>query len=222
MRTLYHFPVLPASRKIRLMIGEKKLEAQFHIEKPWERSEALTKLNPACDVPVLVENSGVSICGDVAIAEYLEEAYPDINLLGKTAEQRAETRRLCQWFDQKFSDEVSRHLIHEKMIKRFTKEGYPNGQAIRAANSNIHYHMEYISWLTGHRNWLAGKDLSIADLCAAAHFSCLDYLNDVPWDRHPDAKDWYQRIKSRPCFQEILKDRLPGMPPPEHYADLDF
>jgi hypothetical protein len=30
------------------------------------------------------------------------------------------------------------------------------------------------------------------------------------------------RIKSRPSFRPILADHIPGVPPPKHYADLDF
>jgi glutathione S-transferase len=57
---------------------------------------------------------------------------------------------------------------------------------------------------------------------AAAQLSTVDYIGDVPWDDHPDAKDWYARIKSRPSFRGLLTDQIPGMPPPSHYADLDF
>ncbi|MDB5377724.1 MAG: hypothetical protein JWR00_2170, partial [Rubritepida sp.] len=28
--------------------------------------------------------------------------------------------------------------------------------------------------------------------------------------------------KSRPCFRTLLADRVTGMEPPSHYADLDF
>ncbi|HZY20786.1 MAG TPA: glutathione S-transferase family protein, partial [Beijerinckiaceae bacterium] len=36
------------------------------------------------------------------------------------------------------------------------------------------------------------------------------------------AKDWYARVKSRPAFRAVLADRVPGMTPASHYADLDF
>jgi len=39
---------------------------------------------------------------------------------------------------------------------------------------------------------------------------------------HEPAKEWYARIKSRPSFRPILADHVPGVPPPAHYADLDF
>jgi glutathione S-transferase len=50
----------------------------------------------------------------------------------------------------------------------------------------------------------------------------LDFTGDVDWQRSPAAREWYARMKSRPSFRALLADRVPGMTPPEHYADLDF
>ena len=72
------------------------------------------------------------------------------------------------------------------------------------------------------RRWLAGDEFSLADIAAAAHLSVIDYLGDVPWERHEAARDWYARIKSRPSFRPLLADYIAGVPPPKHYADLDF
>ena len=55
---------------------------------------------------------------------------------------------------------------------------------------------------------------SLADIAAAAQISCIDYLGDVPWDQHEGARDWYQRVKSRPSLRPILADHIPGAPPP--------
>jgi glutathione S-transferase len=82
--------------------------------------------------------------------------------------------------------------------------------------------LDYIGYLTEQRRWIAGDELTLADITAAAHLSCVDYLGDVPWSDHPNAKDWYARIKSRPSFRPLLGDHIPGAPPPPHYADLDF
>ena len=70
--------------------------------------------------------------------------------------------------------------------------------------------------------WLAGDRLTLADLTAAAHLSCVDYLGDVPWDQYEEAKTWYARIKSRPSFRPLLADYIPGLAPAPIYADLDF
>jgi glutathione S-transferase len=94
--------------------------------------------------------------------------------------------------------------------------------AIRVAKTNLRSHLRYIGYLSGTRNWLAGDTLTYADLAAAAHLSCADYLGDVPWDEDETARDWYARVKSRPAFRAILAERMPGMAPPAHYADPDF
>lgn len=222
MRVLYHLPIDPGCRKIRLLLQEKGLEVELKAEKTWERRESFLRLNPAGEVPVLIEADGTVIPDARVIAEYLEELYPEPTLLGAAPLDRAEARRVASWFDGKFAREVSVHLIEEKLMKRFLGLGNPDSAAIRAANANIHYHLDYITWLADRRNWLAGDDVSIADLAAAAHLSCIDYLGDVPWDEHPGARDWYARFKSRPSMRSILADFLPGSPPPKHYADLDF
>lgn len=222
MRHLIHLPLSPFSRKIRLALNEKGLEYEVLSEKVWERRANFLAINPAGTVPVLIEDDETVICDSTAIAEYLEERYSDTPLMPVTATDRAEVRRLSLWFDQKFHSEVTANLVYEKINKRFMKSGEPNSMAIRAGLENIKYHLEYISWLVERRNWLGGDHLTYADLAAAAHLSCVDYLGNVPWDRAKQARDWYQRIKSRPSFRTLLADHIPGLPPPKHYADLDF
>jgi glutathione S-transferase len=135
-------------------------------------------------------------------------------------------RRLLDWFLGKFGEEVSGYLVTEKIFKRFMGSagggGPPDMSAVRAARANVRYHLKYIGYLIAGRNWLAGDDLTYADLAAAAHLSCADYLGDVPWNEDEAAKLWYARVKSRPAFRAVLADRIPGMAPASHYADLDF
>ncbi|TWB22736.1 glutathione S-transferase [Nitrospirillum amazonense] len=223
MRTLVHHPLSPFARKVRVVLAEKRLEVDLEVEKPWERREEFLALNPAGELPVLVEDDGATVVEHAAICNYLEEAYPHApTLLGREVLLRAEVRRLAAWFDVKFNQEVTENLVGEKLIKRFSGSGTPHAQAIRAGLANIHYHLDYIAYLADRRKWLAGDDFSLADIAAAAHLSTIDYLGDVPWDQHPEAKDWYMRIKCRPSFRPLLGDHLPGAPPPKHYADLDF
>lgn len=223
MRTLYYYPLCPFSRKVRLVLAEKKLDFDLEVEKFWERRTEFLGLNPAAQVPVLVDLNGSVLCDSYAINEYLDEVYPEKPLLGIDPLARAEIRRLTAWFDDKFAREVSVPLVFEKTLRRFMRQAGPtNSQAIRGAKSNIHYHLEYISWLTDRRRWLGGDEFSLADMTAAAHLSVVDYLGDVPWEEHESAKEWYVRIKSRPSFRSLLMDRLGGILPATHYAELDF
>ncbi len=222
MRILYHLPLSPYARKVRLALAEKRLPFELRLERVWERREEFLALNPACTVPVLTEDNGLAIADSSAVCEYLDEAYPDTNLIGRTLAERAEVRRLVAWFDGKFAQEVTANLLYEKQMKRVLGRGNPDASAIRAGYANLRPHLDYLGWLAETRAWLAGAHVSLADFAAAAHLSALDYIGDVDWSVNEAAKDWYARMKSRPCFRGLLTDRVSGVTPPGHYADLDF
>lgn len=221
MRRLYHLPLSPFCRKIRLVLAEKKIEVELVEEKPWDRRMDYLRMNPAGKVPVL-RIDDLALADSGAIFEYLEEVQPDPPLLPRNAADRAEARRLVAWFDDKFHHEVTANLLYERVNKKLMKAGYPESEKIKAGLRNIKYHLDYIGWLIDHRRWLAGDTMTIADFAAAAHLSCLDYVGDVDWSRSAGLHDWYSKIKSRPAFRSILADLVPGFTPPQHYADLDF
>ncbi len=222
MRVLYHFPLSPFSRKVRLLLAEKRLPFELREERVWERRPEFLALNPAGQVPVLVEENGLVIPDSVVITEYVEETYREVPLMGATAAERVECRRLVAWFDGKFAREVTDKLLLEKVMKRLIGHGVPDAGAIRAGYANLRRHLAYVAELAEQRRWLAGDALSVADLAAAAHLSVLDFAGEIDWSVAPAAKDWYARIKSRPSFRPLLTDRVPGVHPPAHYADLDF
>src|SRR3712207_1861180 len=88
-------------------MAEKGIPCELRLERVWERREEFLEMNPACTVPVLREENGLAVADSYAICEYLEEAYPDTGLFGRTLAERAEVRRLVAWFDNKFAAEVT-------------------------------------------------------------------------------------------------------------------
>jgi glutathione S-transferase len=169
-----------------------------------------------------VNGQRIVICEARAILEHLEEGYPEPPLLGREAAERAEARRIVQWFDRKFDFEVAGLLLHEKMEKRLLRLGAPALANLRAGRDGLKLHLQYLEILLRERDWLAGKRVSLADFAAAAYLSVIDYFGDVPWRDFPAAKTWYMKLKSRPCFRPLLADRWPGLAPAGHYDDLDF
>src|SRR5271169_1731301 len=102
MRYLFHLPLSPYCRKVRLVLAEKRLPFELRVERVWERREEYLALNPASTVPTLVEDNGLAIPDSNVICEYLDEAYPDGTVVGHTLGERVEVRRLVAWFDGKF------------------------------------------------------------------------------------------------------------------------
>jgi glutathione S-transferase len=230
MLTLFHHPFCPQSRFVRLVFEEMGLSPRLVEERTWERRPDFLKLNPAGTTPVLVEEGAPPIPGAAVIAEYLCDTrgarLAELGLMPAEPGRRVEIRRLMHWFNDKFFDEVSGPLVMERIYKRFLPAGHgggpPDTETMRAARNNIRYHLAYIGWLARTRDWLAGENLTYADLAAAAHLSAVDYLGDVPWDEDETAKTWYATIKSRPSFRALLAETLAGVPPAPSYANLDF
>ena len=222
MRVLYHLPLSPFSRKVRLVLAEKKLPFELRLEKVWERRPDYLELNPANKVPTLVDEDGLVVPDSGVICEYLEEAYPEVPLLGQTLAERVEVRRLIAWFDGKFAEEVTANLLGEKFMKRLLGRGSADAGALRAGYTNLRHHLTYLGWLAETRKWLAGSSLSLADFTVAGHLSALDFAGDVDWTVSAPAREWYARMKSRPSFRAVLADRVAGVTPPKHYDDLDF
>jgi glutathione S-transferase len=221
MNRLYHFPLSPFCRKVRLTLAEKKQEVELVEERYWEPSADFLRRNPAGKVPILKTDTKM-LTESQAICEYLEEKFPTPALMPRDVDGRFEVRRLCAWFDDKFHSEVTSNLLYERVNKKVMKLGYPDSKAVKQGANRIKYHLDYMAWLLDQRRWLAGNEMSLADFTAAAHLSCLDYISDVDWNRSSNVKDWYAKIKSRPSFRPLLADQVPGFPPPSHYADLDF
>jgi glutathione S-transferase len=230
MVELHHHPFCPHSRFVRLVLGEYGADFNLIDEKVWERREDFLIMNPAGTTPVLVQEAGPAVPGAAIIAEYIDEtrglSAGDARLLPEDIAARVEVRRLAAWFNDKFFAEVSEPLVMERIYRRHMPAdqggGPPDTAAMRAARSNIRYHLAYIGWLMGARTWLAGDRLSYADLAAAAHLSVVDYLGDVPWEENEAAKIWYARVKSRPSFRPLLSDAVPGVAPAASYTNLDF
>ncbi len=219
-----------ASRFVRLVLGEYAERPELSEERPWERRREFLALNPAATLPVLVENDGPPIVGGTVVAEYLDETrgvfQRDRRLLAETPAERAEVRRLVDWFLSKLENEVTRYLVRERVFKGEMRPeeggGPPDASAIRAARANLKHHMRYVGWLAESRDWLSGDRLSYADLAGAAALSILDYLGEIAWEGEPLAKEWYLRVKSRPSFRPLLAERVRGLPPVAHYAELDL
>ncbi|GEO13908.1 glutathione S-transferase family protein [Microvirga aerophila] len=230
MAILHSYPFCPQSRFARLVLAELGVEPSVVEEKPWERRLPFLEINPGGNLPLFIDDDGLAVPGALIIAEYMDDTRGDTlrdrRFLPRDIAERVEVRRLLDWFLVKFHAEVSDYLATEKIYKRFMPTelggGSPDMGAIRAARTNVRYHLKYIGYLIATRNWLAGDRMTYADLAAAAHLSVVDYLGDVPWDENETAKHWYARIKSRPSFRALLAERVPGMAPAEHYDNLDF
>jgi glutathione S-transferase len=214
MRRLTHLVLSPTSRLVRLMLGEKRIACDFpHAE------------DPLAHLPIFRELDGTVVVGLWAIIDHLENEHPERALLPADARQRAEALRLFDWAMTNFHEEVTKRIVFEKGSQTQTgslSRRPPNMETVRLGRQALKDALPKLGTLAETRGFLAGRDVSLADLAMAAHLSALDYFGEVPWVEHLAPTEWYTRMKSRPSFRPLLNDLVPGQPPVSHYAELDF
>lgn len=222
MWRLYQFPLCPFSRKVRLLLSEKGIAYELERENPWEGRDEFLAMNPAGRTPVLHDpEKRVTLVDSRAICEYFEEVDDRAPMIVGTAATRAEIRRLIALFDENFFADVTAPLLSERMTKRLFLRAPPDSALLRQAMKLANEHLDYMDWLIDNRPWLAGAQMSLADLAAAAQISVADYLGGIDWTGHEQTRGWYSVFKSRPSFRPLLAERMDVIQPPKHYADVN-
>ena len=149
-RTLHHFPLDPASRQVRLALGEKRLPFREVIERYWEPAREPGHAQPLRPDPGAGARprgaAQVVLCESRADPRApARSSYPEPPLLVRDdPAERAEARRLLQWFDRKFDYEVNGLLLHEKMEKRLLGLGAPDLAALRRGREALESHLGYM------------------------------------------------------------------------------
>ena len=214
MRRLIHLMLSPTSRLVRLMLGEKRIACDL-----------VAAEDPCAHLPTYIELDGNSVTGLWAIVDHLENEHPDHPLLPEDADTRGEALRLLDWAMSNFHEEITKRIVFEKASQGHTGSIIrrpPNMETVRSGRQALKSALAGIGTLAEKRGFLAGRDVSLADLAVTAHLSALDYYGEVPWAEYPAVTEWFARMKSRPSFRPMLADRVPGQPPVPHYAELDF
>lgn len=220
MLKLYHWMLDPACRMVRLVLAEKGEPFELAASPPWAPHADISEIAPGAVAPAII-GAGIAASGTRAICEHLEEARPVPALLPADLSARAEARRLWAWTEAGM-EEVTDTLLTERVMQWERRDRDPQPDQLRRGAHALRGRLTYLNMLAEQRGYLAGRELSLADIAVAAHLSAYDYFGDVPWGAVPDLKDWYVRLKSRPSFRALLADRLETARPAAHYAQLDF
>ena len=149
MHTLTQFKLCPQSRSIRLVLNELQIDFETREERPWEYRDELLAMNPSGELPVLSLSGGPILCGSYAISEYIAEEFKTANGAGRSVslfpgsrEDRAEVRRLVDWFHGKLARDVTRDMLEERVYRAYraaTASSAPDATILRAVRQNLRY-----------------------------------------------------------------------------------
>lgn len=193
---LYHNPLSPNVRRVRLTAAVLGIELEEHVldfSKGEHKNPDYLALNANGAVPTLVDGD-FALTESRAIMQYLASKKPEAGLLPKDEQQRADVARWQFWDASHFSPHLG-GVAFEKLIKPMMGLGAPDAAKIADGLANFRRFGAVLDKRLEGRQYVVGNQLTIADLTLA---SSLMYAaqSEIPVSEFPNIEAWFGRISA--------------------------
>ena len=205
----YDCKTAPSPRRARIFIAEKNIPVE-HIEvdlrNAEQMSDAFRAINPYCTVPVLELDDGTHLTTTAGIWQYLEAAYPEPALMGKTAEQKGIIADLQWRIETGGFMAMSEYLRNSApAMKGRALTGTVNYEqipelAVRGQDRLTHFFND-IDELVGTKPYVAGETFSVADIDLLVVVDFAKWRQITLPETAVNAWRWYETVSARPSAQ---------------------
>ena len=212
MITLYDCSTAPSPRRARILLAEKGVRhdtVQIDLRAGEQLGEAYRRINPQCTVPALRTDDGLVLTDNAAIAAWLEAAFPEPALLGRTPAEKAE---VASWnwrveFEGLLAIAESMRNSAPAMADRALAGPVNYAQIPQLAARGLarlqKFFVDLDQRLAG-REFVATDRFSIADITAVVAVDFARVVKVRPGEQHPQLQRWraaWQRgRRCRPSF----------------------
>ncbi|MBC7718600.1 MAG: glutathione S-transferase family protein [Chitinophagaceae bacterium] len=192
-------PTSPYSRKVRVVMAEKKLDYQHVIEDVWALDSTITESNPLGKVPCLVMEGGEAVFDSRVIVEYLDTLSPVGKLIPSQGRERAEVKTWEALADGLLDAALLARL--ETMFSGRT-EAQHSPAWIGRQMAKIHAVLKAMSTGLGDKPFCSGVHFSLSDVAVGCALGYLDLrFNDITWrDTYPNLAKLQEKLMLRPSF----------------------
>ena len=208
MITLYDCATAPSPRRARILLAEKGVPHEtvaIDLRSGEQMGEAFRRINPQCTVPALRTEEGVVLADNAAIAAYLEAAYPEPALLGKTPLEKAE---VASWnwraeFEGLLAVAEALRNGSPAMANRALPGPRDYPQIPELAQRGLQRIQDFFAVLDERlagREFLATDRLSIADITAVVAVDFARVVKLKPGEQHPNLLRWRAGLAQRPSM----------------------
>ncbi len=196
---LYEHARAPNPRRVRIFLAEKGIRVPFEevdIFRRVNREAPFLEKNPFGTIPVLELDDGTCISESVAICRYFEELQPEPPLFGSDARERAEVEMWNRRVELILLSAVGMVWGHgspltARVVKQIPENVAPNRK--RAAQF-----LEVLDRSLEKRPFLAGAQLSIADISALCTIDFAKIVEIAPDPRLANVARWHAAMSARP------------------------
>ena len=186
----------PYSRKVRIVLAEKKIEYEFIIENPGDPATRVPEYNPLGKIPVLILDDNTTLFDSRVIVEYLDHASPVGRLIPDDTRARIQTRR---W--EALADGCT-DAANAVVVEKRRAADKQSAEWIGRQQGKIDRALKAMSEELGNRTWCSGDHYSLADIAVGCALGYLDMrLPDTQWRRdYPNLEKLAQKLNKRPSF----------------------
>jgi glutathione S-transferase len=211
--TVHSIPGSPFGRAVLATLVEKNADFRFVAVEPRSmKCQPYLSIHPFGRVPVL-EHDGFRLYETQAILRYLDRVLPTPALT--PADPRAAARMdqvmgICDWYLFQGCNSIIgfQRLVRPRLLglppdEAAIAEAVPRGQVVMAE----------LSRLLGGNSYLAGAQVSLADMLVASH---MDFLSQTPeWESltagRTNLPTWLARMNARRSLQVTTWERVAEM-----------
>ncbi len=204
----YDCATAPSPRRVRMFIAEKGLSddietVEVNLREREQLGEAFRAINPFCTVPVLELDDGTRLLSTAGCCCYLEEAYPEPPLMGRTAVERAVVA------DLEWRMEIDGFLAAGEALRNTSKglkdraltgpDDYAQIPELgERGRQRVARYFEVLDRILDGRDFVAGEAFSIADITAFCTVAFAGWIKlDLP-ESAKNAQRWFADVSERP------------------------
>lgn len=191
----------PYARKVRIVLAEKKIEADFVPENVWAPETTIRERNPLGKIPCLVMDDGSTLFDSRVIVEYVDTLSPVGKLIPADGRERAVVKT---W------EALADGILDAGILARLEATWRPAEQQspawIERQMEKIHSALQNMSSALGESNNCHNNQFGLADIAVGCALGYLDFrFPSLKWRApYPNLDALYQRLMERQSFKDTL------------------
>jgi len=197
----------PNPRAVRMFLLEKRLTlpaVTIDLMGGENRRGTYVERNPGGQMPALELDDGRLLGETVAIFEYLEETHPEPSLIGRTPEERAETRMWQRRVELRITEHLYNGFRFAEGIELFRPRMRVLPEAAAGLKAVVQDNLAWLENLMSGRQFIAGDRFTVPDIilyCALEFGSGVGQTVDA---KHGSLARWLERVRARPSAETSL------------------
>lgn len=193
---LYYYPWSMNARRAVLTALHLNVPVELvavDLAKGEQRKPEFLRLNPNGKVPVLVDGD-FKLWESHAIMQYLADKTPGQTVYPADVQARADVNRWLFWSAQHLTPAVS-VLNWERAVKPMLGAGAPDPVEVARGERLIDQCAPVLDAHLAGRTWVAGEQLSLADLALATPFAATAHAQ-LPVMQYANIQAWLARVQA--------------------------